>query len=150
MRFSLKHLFFVAFLIAFALGVRALAIAIENDAVTGGGVLAAAFLASFGFTIFGTEIWKSWSIGVATTTTMCVADVLERVYHSPAMKYLWKHPIHAQYAADLELGMIATIALTCVATIVGGIGVGMGVVARNITRKSPSNISNNGPDCRGA
>jgi len=139
MKFGLSHLFLVVFLIAFALGVRGFAIAIENDAATGIGVLVAAFLASFGFTILGTRRWKAWLLGVATTMTMCVADVIERAHHSPAMEYLWRHPIQAQYAADPELGMIVSLIFTFFATIVCGFGVGAGVLARNFTRKSPNN-----------
>jgi hypothetical protein len=88
MKSGLGHLFLVAFLIAFALGLRGFAIAIENDAVTGIGVLVAAFLGSFGFTILRTKLWKAWLIGVATTMTICVADWIERVYQSPAIRFL--------------------------------------------------------------
>jgi hypothetical protein len=137
MKFGVRHLLLVVFLVAFALGTRGLAIAIENDAATGIGVLVAAFLASFWFTILGTKLWKAWLIGVATTMTMCVADGIERAYHSPAMEYLWRHPIQAQYAADAELGMIVTLIFTFFATIVAGVGVGTGKLVRNFLRKSP-------------
>lgn len=143
MKFRLSHLFLVAFLIAFALGIRGFAIAIENDAASGIGVLVAAFLASSGFTILGTKLWKAWFIGVATTTTMCVADVVERACHSPAMEYLWRDPIQAQYAADPELGMIVSLIFTFFATIVSGAGVATGVLARHFTRKSPNNNADN-------
>ena len=139
MQFGLRHLFLTAFLTAFAFSVRGLAIAIENDAATGVGVLVAAFLASFGFTILGTTLWKAWLLGVATTTTMCIADVIERAYQTPAMEYLWRHPIQAQYAADPQLGMIVTCVFTFFGTIVSGVGVGTGVLAQNFTRKSPNN-----------
>ena len=133
MKFGLKHLFFIAFLFAFALGVRALAITIENDAATGIGVLVAAFIASFGFTALGTKPSTAWLVGVATTFTMCVVDTIERVYQSPAMEYLWRHHIQGQYATDPQIGMIVTLVHTFLSTIVSCFGIGAGVLVRRLT-----------------
>lgn len=136
MQIGLKHLFLVAFLIAFAFGVRAFSIAIENDAATGIGVLIAAFLASSGFTVLATNRWVAWLLGVSTTTTMCVVDMIERINHSPALDYLWREPIQAQYAADPELGIIVTIVHTFFATIISGFGVGTGILFQRLILKS--------------
>jgi hypothetical protein len=98
------------------------------------------FLHHSGSRFWGPKLWKAWLIGVATTMTMCIADGIERAYHSPAMEYLWRHPIQAQYAADAELGMIVTFIFTFFATIIAAVGVGTGKLARNFYRKSPNNI----------
>lgn len=61
MKFRVSHLIFVTFLVAFALGLRSFAIAIENDAATGMGVLVGELIESFGFTILRAELWTAWS-----------------------------------------------------------------------------------------
>lgn len=124
MKFGIKYLLLAVFLFAFALGVRALAIAIENYAVTAIGVLVAALLASSGFTMLRTKLGTAWLMGVMTTYMMCVFDTIER-------GYIWRN---TQYVADPELGMIVTVLFTSFATVVSGLGIKVGVLFRNTTK----------------
>ena len=140
MKFSVKHILFAVFIVAFALGVRALAVAIENDGATGIGVLAGAFIGSFGFTLLGANRWVAWAIGVATTFTMCVIDIIERAYRSPEMEYLWRDPTQAQYSTDSEIGMIVTVVFTFLGTIIGGIGVACGIMCLKFMPRMADNI----------
>ena len=133
MKFSIKHLLFVVFLFAFALGVRSFAIAIENDIATGIGVLVAAFIASCGLTAFGTRLSVAWLIGALTTLTMCVVDTIERAYQSPAMEYLWRDPYQVYFATNIEFGIIITVVFTFLATIISGLGVQAGILLNTRT-----------------
>lgn len=134
MKFNLKHILFAVFLVSFALGIRALAIAIEYDAVNRIGALATCLTTAVGFTILDTNRWLAWFAGCGATFTMCTIDTIERANMNPEMEYLWRHPIQAQYSTDPELGMIVTVVLTLTAMVVSGIGVGVGTLYNGFIR----------------
>ena len=133
MKFGLKHILFVAFIIAFALGVRSAVIKYENDAVLEIGVLVASFITAFGLTMLNTNRWMAWLAGAATTFAMCIIDLIERANTNPEMVYHWRD---AQYATDPEIRMIATIMLTSFSAIISGVGTGVGLLIYKLIQRN--------------
>ncbi len=128
MKYQLKSLFVAVFIISFALGTRAMAIHFENDAISGTGFLLTALLVSVSLTMLHVHPRRVILAGATTSFMMCLADSIERTFHSPSFAYLWRNPIQAQYMADPVVLTIAIIIFTALGTLCGYVGVIVGTL----------------------